>query len=130
MITPHTQGPWHVNNDLSIHGCRLVYGPDGYLVADAGRIPKREMDETIANARLIASAPDLHRFAAAIARMTQDQEEVDGEEFDMTSDDAVETLNSLISEARELIARTRVEPPQTLADLDMRDHYLAAQRKS
>lgn len=45
---------------------------------------------------------DLMKFAATIARMKQDGEEVEGKEFVMENDDAVMTLNELISEARAL----------------------------
>jgi hypothetical protein len=63
--------------------------------------------EAKANARLIALSPDLHAFAAMIARMTQDGEEVDGEEFVMENDDAVDTVNDLIDQARALTAKAR-----------------------
>ena len=65
--------------------------------------------EVDANARLIALSPDLYAFAAMIARMTQDGEEVDGEEFVMENDDAVATVNDLIDQARTLTATTRAE---------------------
>ncbi len=43
------------------------------------------------------------QFVESIARMKRDRELLpDGNEYDMVSDDAVETLNSLISQAREL----------------------------
>ena len=42
-----------------------------------------------------------------IARMTQDGEEVDGEEFVMENDDAVDTVNDLIDQARALTATTK-----------------------
>jgi hypothetical protein len=41
-------------------------------------------------------------FISQVARMTYDGEEIDGEEFVMENDDAVDTLNGLIHEAREL----------------------------
>lgn len=48
--------------------------------------------------------PDkLRQFVQTIARMTQDGEEVDGEEFVMENDDAVSTVNRLIDEARKLL---------------------------
>ena len=46
---------------------------------------------------------ELAAFASTIARMTQDGEEVNGREFVMENDDAVTTLNDLISQARELV---------------------------
>jgi hypothetical protein len=52
------------------------------------------IDSTIGN---------MTRFVELIARMTRDQElQADGNEYDMESDDAIETLNALISKAREL----------------------------
>lgn len=38
-----------------------------------------------------------------ISRMTQDGEEIDGKEFIMENDDAVETLNGLITDARSIV---------------------------
>jgi hypothetical protein len=58
-MNKHTPGPWHFNADLSAHDTRLVYGLDGALVADCGRIYKRTLEEATANARLIAAAPDM-----------------------------------------------------------------------
>lgn len=54
----YTPGPWSFS-ETSGHGTRLIYGADRYLVADAGRIPKRSDEEATANARLISAAPDL-----------------------------------------------------------------------
>ena len=48
---------------------------------------------------------NLLTFVQTIARMTQDGEEIDGEEFVMENDDAVSTVNGLIEEARTLIAK-------------------------
>lgn len=52
--------------------------------------------------RLLEASPRLLAFAAAIARMTQDGEEVDGRVFVMENDGAVATLNELIDDARRL----------------------------
>lgn len=47
-------------------------------------------------------------FIRMIARLVKDGErQEDGTEFDMPNDDAVETLHSLISQARELIGEPR-----------------------
>lgn len=67
----HTPGPWHFNEDLSHHLTRLVYAADGHLVADAGRIHKRSIEEMTANARLIAVAPELLQ---ALEHATQELE--------------------------------------------------------
>jgi hypothetical protein len=48
-----------------------------------------------------------------IARLTKDGEEVDGRVFVMENDDAVNTLNDLIDEAREIINLTSPMPPGT-----------------
>ncbi len=46
------------------------------------------------------------KFISTIAHMTVDGESMeDGSEFDMVSDDAVEVLNALIQEARELSSK-------------------------
>jgi len=54
METKHTPGPWH----LGMKPGPMIYGPNGEQVADLSAdmvFP----DETAANARLIAAAPDL-----------------------------------------------------------------------
>ena len=51
MENKHTPGPWHVINEWN------VSGPE-YEVAN-GSIMVRDDDESAANARLIAAAPDL-----------------------------------------------------------------------
>lgn len=55
----HTPGPWHYGESTSLHGTQLVYGPDGVLIADAGRIHRRSIEEEKANAALIAAAPKM-----------------------------------------------------------------------
>lgn len=59
MTHTHTPGPWHCSHETSLHGTKLIYGADGYLIADAGRIHHRTETEMEANARLIAAAPEL-----------------------------------------------------------------------
>ena len=44
------------------------------------------------------------KFVAMVANLTMDGEEIDGEPWDMPSDDAVDTIHSLINRARELRA--------------------------
>ena len=53
--TQHTPGPWHVGTRT---GQRYVYGPLGEEVAGPSTFTSGH-EETRANARLIASAPDL-----------------------------------------------------------------------
>ncbi len=52
----HTPGPWHTGN---IVGERYVFAADGYAVADATVYHRNHDDQHIANARLIAAAPEL-----------------------------------------------------------------------
>lgn len=53
---------------------------------------------------------ELEEFIERIAAMTADGEEMeDGGEFVMENDDAVSTLNRLIEDARELVARSKGE---------------------
>ena len=53
-MSDYTKGPWH----LGMKPGPMIYGPNGEQVADltADLIPE---SETVGNARLIASAPDL-----------------------------------------------------------------------
>ncbi len=50
----HTPGPWALHE-----GKTAVNGADGRLVASCGFLPYRNKWDSEANARLIASAPDL-----------------------------------------------------------------------
>lgn len=68
----HTPGPWDVEPKGSRH---FVDGPDGLTVAYLDRAGVRERAEIEANARLIASAPDLLNLLTAAARL----EELTGE---------------------------------------------------
>lgn len=45
------------------------------------------------------------RLVASLAACTKDGEEIDGEEFIMENDDAVDTLHSFISQARSILGR-------------------------
>ena len=65
--------------------------------------------EVPARLRVMHAAPELLAFVAQIACMTQDGEEVDGREFVMENDDAVDTLNALIDSARHLTAKATEE---------------------
>lgn len=53
-MNPHTPGPWH----LGMRPGPMIYGPLGEQVADLRGLTL-EKHETMANARLIVSAPDL-----------------------------------------------------------------------
>ena len=68
----HTPGPWH----LGIRPGPIIYGPLGEQVADLRGLTLTKY-ESIANARLISSAPDL---LAALERLTHpmaDDEDLD-----------------------------------------------------
>jgi hypothetical protein len=65
MNTQHTPGPWHVGTRT---GQRYVYGPLGEEVAGPSVFTSGH-EETRANARLIASAPDLLAFAERVAAL-------------------------------------------------------------
>ncbi len=52
----HTPGPWHIGN---IVGGRFVFAADGYAVADATVYHRNHDDQHLANARLIALAPEM-----------------------------------------------------------------------
>ena len=68
----HTPGPWDVEPKGSRH---FVDGADGLTVAYIDRAGVRERAEIGANARLIASAPDLLNLLTAAGRL----EELTGE---------------------------------------------------
>jgi hypothetical protein len=54
----------------------IIYGPIGEQVADL-RGPTLEKDESIANARLIASAPDLLAALQCLAHPMADDDDLD-----------------------------------------------------
>jgi hypothetical protein len=93
----HTPGPWGIAADGAV--ISQTTGKEIHWPRDASK-------EDGANARLIAASPELYEFAAMIARMTQDGEEVDGEEFVLENDDAVDTVNDF-HQARALAAKAR-----------------------
>ena len=70
----HTPGPWDVEPKGSRH---FVDGADGLTVAYLDRAGVRERSEIEANARLIASAPDLLNLLTAAGRL----EELTGEKL-------------------------------------------------
>lgn len=87
----HTPGPWSVSNGLPI-----VWAKDGERqIADCDKGPLRSAGEDLANAYLIASAPDLFealedaaflmRMAAKIAGPMQDS-------FKRSAEDAAKAL--------------------------------------
>lgn len=59
------------------------------------------------NADLQNTIEKYERVLSTIAELTKDREMHDGEPYDMESDDAVETLHSCISMAREALGMPR-----------------------
>lgn len=58
MNAKHTPGPWHIGMKPG----PMIYGPKGEQVADMRHKPftlVSEIDESVANVRLISAAPDL-----------------------------------------------------------------------
>lgn len=56
-LAKHTKGPWHVSEKAMKP---IIYDADGWAIADARTFHgKHGDDEAIANANLIAAAPDL-----------------------------------------------------------------------
>jgi hypothetical protein len=68
--------------------------------------------------RLRKAASEMLAFVAQIARMTQDGEEVDGREFVMENDDAVDTLNALIDRARHFTAQATANHQSTIERIE------------
>ena len=70
----HTPGPWHIENVWNVYaGRRLVAGTGGY---SSNQNPEAVRRESIANAVLVAAAPDL---LAAAERMLAAAEGADME---------------------------------------------------
>jgi hypothetical protein len=70
-------------------------------------VPFGTHDEVAARVRLMHAGPRLLAFAARIARMTQDGEEIDGRDYVMENDVAYTLLHEVIDEARGLVAGWR-----------------------
>lgn len=66
MEAKHTPGPWHTSD--AGNGL-IIYGESGWAVADAKVFhSKQTLKEGVANARLIASAPELLKAAQEMVR--------------------------------------------------------------
>jgi hypothetical protein len=72
----------------------------GHHIASVHGRTKAEQD---AHALLIVKSPARQDFITQVANLIQDGQLVEGEKFVMKNDDAVETLNNLISQARLLL---------------------------
>lgn len=92
MTTPHTPGPWKVDEDAPV----IVSAQDGTDIAIAsGRAERGTVQE--ANARLIAAAPEM---LAALVILVRD--------FDSAVDHAPE-YSAIADHARAAIAKARGE---------------------
>jgi len=97
----HTPGEWRTDPECE-HEC--VIGEDGMLIADCaifGGEHPRHQDANIANARLIAAAPELFQFVERISRFTPAGADPE--------DDAA-VINGLIAVAKSLFAKVQGTP--------------------
>lgn len=90
--TTHTPGPWSLDEDRYVTFKNAVFAADGRKVADCGS--SRLTGEVEANARLIASAPELLKFVQQVASLTFDHEQEPH-----YADDCIDTLQRLQEEA-------------------------------
>ena len=106
----HTPEPWHHSADLPHHGCRLIRAADGYLVADAGRFPKRTGHEMDSNARRIVScvnacegmtdpAAEIAALRAALAGLLAEHDE-----HARSTPDTIRRYHDAIAAARKALA--------------------------
>ncbi len=72
-MSTYTPGPWHTGDGIQ---CLVIYDQHGWAVADAKvRHSRRTLDESHANARLLACAPEL--LEACLAMVEWDDREKD-----------------------------------------------------
>lgn len=108
-MSQFTKGRWKVQPDQNSHGECLVICAGSKIIARTP-VAKRFNDPVqIAidrpNAQLIATAPAMFRELEKIARMeTEDEINARTDDEGMSGDDAVETLSSLIRDARKIVA--------------------------
>lgn len=93
--TQHTPGPWYIVNSLNPNHSFEIFGADGYHVA---RFEKDGIETELANARLIAAAPEL---LEACKEMVRHLEETD---FDVCG-----TPDSLMNKWKAAIAKATGE---------------------
>lgn len=100
-MSTHTPGPWI---PVVADGGALVTAPDGYAVCALPSLV-RDPAENLANAELIAMAPDLLRRLVDLASVVRrsgidsiDAEPVDADEYESALDEA-ETLIELLAES-------------------------------
>jgi len=105
----HTQGPWSQFDDggKSVHGypygheySDTVWGPKGPgfgLIADCSNNGQRATDESIANAKLIAAAPDLLDALKAILPFTREYDVFHNDDEDLRA--AWDKVNAAFAKA-------------------------------
>lgn len=100
MSAKHTPAPWEYSG-----GAIFGVSPLNARVRLADIVFHNRLNriDSEANARLIAKSPELHAFAALIARMLLAGEDQDGRPYEQSDEDAQDTLASLITKARGLI---------------------------
>lgn len=58
-MVEHTPGPWHFDRDLDPENEPVIWSSDGFNVATVETGAARDEDQIVANAHLIAAAPEL-----------------------------------------------------------------------
>ena len=83
MSAKHTPGPWHVaEHDHGIVVCtdsakKSQYGASRYAaIGGFNRNDQEQLAEALANARLIAAAPDLYNIAERVAHLNKNAGEI------------------------------------------------------
>lgn len=78
-MTSHTPGPWKLLHKTAHQhdGDRAIYGPDNKLICEMNGGPN-DNSEILANARLIASAPELLLIAKAYINLLRTMADTDG----------------------------------------------------
>lgn len=84
----HSIGPWSLRRDRNGDECGAVVGHDGQLVATTGYRVRPLSSEDDANARLIATAPEMLDALRAVCGMTHE-----------TSGDALNRARAVIRKA-------------------------------
>jgi hypothetical protein len=104
-VSAHTPGPWHFIGDALTHRSFNIYQAGEWAgmrhVATVNNLPvallwKRDAEEALANARLIAEAPAMFEALASISLMENE-----------TTSSAAEKVRSAVAKAREVLLRVR-----------------------
>lgn len=98
MNAKHTPGPWHIGMKPG----PMIYGPKGEQVADMRHKPftlVSEIDESVANVRLISAAPDL---LAALEIAEGRLMCIDAQKLDTVArnDDVIDRIRTAIAKAK------------------------------